>query len=99
MEKGNTNNPKGRPAGTPNRITTDLREFLKLLLTDNLEQFKTDFEHLEPKDRLIMMERFLGYILPKLSGITIKEQVVDEKKLKTREEFLARLNRVANSNN
>jgi len=98
MNKGKTNNPNGRPAGTPNRITADLREYLKQLLSDNLDQFSEDFEQLEPKDRLIIMERFLSYILPKLSGITIKEEMVDEKKLKSKEEFMASLNSVRKSN-
>lgn len=87
--KGQTGNPNGRPKGTPNRITADLREFIGLLLCSNLKQFKADFEHLEGKDRLIIMERLLSYALPKLSSITMsEEQAEDQEKRKTREDFL-----------
>lgn len=86
MIKGKTNNPNGRPKGKPNRITADLREYLKQLLNDNLDQFSKDFEQLEPKDRLIMMERLLGYILPKLSNVAINEEP-EGKPLKNKEDF------------
>ena len=72
--KGKTNNPNGRPKGKPNRITADLREYIKQLLSDNLDQFSKDFEQLEPKDRLIIMEKLLSYILPKLSNVAINEE-------------------------
>ena len=87
MIKGKTNNPNGRPKGKPNRITADLREYLKQLLNDNLDQFSKDFEQLEPKDRLIIMERLLGYILPKLSNVAINEEP-EGKPQKTKEDFL-----------
>lgn len=81
MEKGKTNNPNGRPKGTPNKITTDLREFIGLLLNDNLEQLRADFEKLEGKDRLIVMERLLSYVLPKFSNVTMNEEPGDKDKV------------------
>lgn len=96
MEKRKTNNPNGRPKGTPNKITTDLREFIRLLLSDNLEQLRADFEQLEGKDRLIIMERLLSYVLPKLNNMVINEDV-DKKGLKSKEEFLALMDRARSS--
>lgn len=96
MEKRKTNNPNGRPKGTPNKITTDLREFIRLLLSDNLEQLRADFEQLEGKDRLIIMERLLSYVLPKLNNMVINEDV-DKKGLKSKEEFLALIDRARSS--
>lgn len=92
MAKGITNNPFGRPKGTPNKITADLREFVGQLLSDNLEQFNTDFQQLEAKDRLIIMEKLLSYVLPKLSNITLNEEQEPER-LKTKEEFLSMIER------
>ena len=65
LSKGRTNNPYGRPTGTPNRITADVRASIKQLVDENLEQIKADFATLEPKDRLIIFERLLQYCIPK----------------------------------
>lgn len=35
--KGKTNNPNGRPKGTPNKVTTEFRETVRKLLEDNSE--------------------------------------------------------------
>ncbi len=96
--KGRTGNPFGRPRGKPNRITADLREFLKQLMYDNLDQFREDFRQLDPKDRLIIMEKFLSFILPKLSNVTVFEDE-DPQKLKTREDFLNRMRKVDKKSN
>lgn len=99
MEKGKTNNPNGRPKGTPNKITTDLREFIGLLLNDNLEQLRADFEKLEGKDRLIVMERLLSYVLPKLSNVTMNEEPEIKDKRLGKEEFLRKIAEVRQANN
>ena len=44
----------GRKAGTPNKITGTLKEFLSDLIDDNREQIKQDLESLSAKDRLQM---------------------------------------------
>jgi len=75
----------GRQSGTPNRVTSDLRTCIKQLVTDNFEQIKTDFAELEPKDRLIIFERLLQYLIPK-----IKESEKPEEN-KIQSEFMKRL--------
>ena len=63
--KGKTNNPGGRPAGTPNKVTTTLRQQINNFLNENWEQVRNDFKELEPKERLQFYERLLSYSLPK----------------------------------
>ena len=71
MPKGTTNNPNGRPKGTPNKITADLREFITDLLNDNREQILKDLQAVEPHQRLLFYEKLLQYVVPKQANTHI----------------------------
>lgn len=68
--KGKSGNPKGRPKGTPNKVTTTLKEWITELINDNREQFEKDFQQLSARDRLLIVERLLPYVIPKQQAIT-----------------------------
>jgi hypothetical protein len=57
-------NRKGRPKGSANKTTEDLRAIVYEFLQDNLETLQEDFDKLEPKDRLNLLDRLLKHILP-----------------------------------
>ena len=79
--KGQTNNPNGRPKGIPNKVTTDLREWITNFLENNREQIQQDWKGLEPKDRIVLFEKLLKYALPTLQAtslITDFERLTDE---------------------
>ena len=65
MEKGKTNNPNGRPKGTPNKITQDVRQWLSTVIDKNRRQMERDLKALEPKERLQILERLMQYVIPK----------------------------------
>ena len=67
----------GRKAGTPNKTTKNLRQFIHDFLNVNRERLQSDFESLDPKDRVLMFEKFLSFALPKLNNIGI-ENLPDE---------------------
>lgn len=73
-EKGS---PKtgGRKKGTPNKITGTLREFLSNMIDNNRDQIECDLQRLPPKDRLLIIERFMQYVIPKQKELysTIEE--------------------------
>jgi len=73
-------NPKtgGRVAGTPNKVTTDLRKWINDLLDKNRLQFENDLKKLEPQQRVTIIERMLGYAVPKMASV---EAQVDFNKL------------------
>ena len=69
MEKGKTNNPNGRPKGTPNKITQDMRQWLSTVIDKNRRQIERDLKALEPKERLQMLEKLMQYVIPKQQAV------------------------------
>jgi hypothetical protein len=65
----------GRQKGTPNKITKAVRVTLVKFINRNMRTLQRDFDELEPKDRLTLLERFLPYVLPKQA--TIKAEISD----------------------
>lgn len=68
----------GRTKGTPNKSTEDFRNFVKELLSDNMDKIKTDIEKIEPEKRLMFFEKILSYVLPKMATVEIKEEPPQE---------------------
>lgn len=81
MNKGHTNNPNGRPKGTPNKITQDMRQWLAEVIDGNRSQMVEDLKALEPKDRLQILERLVQYVIPKQQAVSAE---VDDVRAKSR---------------
>ena len=60
----------GRTKGTRNKVTTDLKEWVFRLLQRNLKQIEKDLKELDSKERLILFEKLLRYVLPRQASIT-----------------------------
>lgn len=80
LRKGRTNNPAGRPKGTPNKVTTELRTRINDFLSNNWEGIEKDFRSLPPKERTMLFEKLLQYCVPRLQSteIDIMETLTDE---------------------
>jgi hypothetical protein len=65
----------GREQGTPNKLTSDLRERINDFLTDNWEQVEKDFQSLEPEKKIIMFEKLLNYTLPRMQATQLDANV------------------------
>lgn len=71
----------GRPKGSPNKITAELRDWINRFVHDNKQQIQQDFDSLEPKERIMIFEKLLKYALPALQATTVTtdfERLSDE---------------------
>lgn len=64
LKKGQTNNREGRPKGIPNKTTDELRATVQAFIEDNIEKLQDNFDLLEPKEKLIFIEKMLKMVLP-----------------------------------
>jgi len=60
----------GRRAGTPNKSTSSLRNWVRLFVTRNTKQMQSDLDALDPKDRLTMLEKFMRYTIPQQQAVS-----------------------------
>jgi hypothetical protein len=59
----------GRVAGTPNKVTSELRKTLKSIIAAELDALPQTFEQLPAKERLELLIKILPYCLPKVDSI------------------------------
>ena len=66
---------EGRPKGSVNKSSNEIRETFQLLLSNNLEKIQDDLNDLEAKDRIQLLLSLANYILPKLRSIDLQSDV------------------------
>lgn len=74
--KGKTNNPDGRPKGTPNRTTKEAKEFLEFVMFGQLENMNNALNQLYEKDQSRYLDacaKLFTYVLPKKTDITSQD--------------------------
>lgn len=88
--KGHTNNPNGRPKGTPNKVTQTVKEWIAEIVEKNMERIESDMEALSPRERIIFFERLLAYVVPKQQAIKAEVETTEHPK-RTWQEVVAML--------
>ncbi len=65
MKRKGTPKTGGRRPGTPNKANATFKQFLTGLIDGRREQIEADLDSLQPRDRLMMIERLMAYCYPK----------------------------------
>ena len=68
----------GRQKGSTNKDIEPIRAAFTELVTMGLKTMKKDLMSLEPKDRLIMLDKFSEYCIPKQQRIEMKAEITGE---------------------
>ena len=62
----------GRKIGTPNKETGTVKEWIAELIDKNRAQMEQDLAELEPKDRLLIFEKLMQYVVPKQQSVGVE---------------------------
>jgi hypothetical protein len=63
-----TINLNGRPKGTPNRDSAEIRANFQLLIEGNLEQLENDLKELKPYERIKIILELSRFVIPQLKA-------------------------------
>jgi vacuolar-type H+-ATPase subunit E/Vma4 len=59
----------GRSQGTPNVITREIREVLKRIISNELDQLEETLSGMDPAKRLEVVIKLIPYVLPKVEPV------------------------------
>lgn len=74
FKQGESGNPNGRAAGTPNKVTRDIKEAYKQLIENNLENLTKWLEAVakeNPEKAIRILSELSEYVVPKLARTDI----------------------------
>lgn len=69
----------GRKKGTPNKSTSEIRDWLTSFLENQFDNLEETFESLSDKEKLNILVKLMPYVLPKITEETFPNPT-DEKK-------------------
>jgi len=64
FQPGETGNINGRPRGAKGKTSEVIRDSIRKFLAKNITSLQKDYDKLEPKDRLLLYERLLKFVVP-----------------------------------
>lgn len=81
MKKKGSPKTGGRKAGTPNKTTGTIKEWIAEVVEKNRSQVEKDLKAMAPEKRVAMIERLVQYIIPKASTVNINFEQLNDQQL------------------
>ena len=75
LKKGDKLNPNGRPKGSENKTTGEIRKAFQTLVSNNIDTLQNDLNLLEPEKRISYIIKFAEFIIPKLQSLSVENQI------------------------
>lgn len=75
LKKGMTNNQAGRPRGTLNKLSRDMKKTIHEFLQESWPEVKTEFHKLKGRDKLNFYKDLLQYDLPKMQAVQMEADI------------------------
>jgi hypothetical protein len=72
--KHKSNNPSGRPAGSPNRTTREIRELLQKVIDSELDVVQDNLNKLTPDKRIDVLLKILPYCLLQINPVDPEQE-------------------------
>jgi len=73
--KHKSNNPSGRPAGSPNRTTQEMRQLLQHLIDLEFDRIQEDLIRMDADKRMDIVLKLLPYCLPKINPVDPEPEI------------------------
>lgn len=78
FKKGESGNPNGRPKGSPNVLTAEIKQLYLEILHGNRDKIIEDLEKMGPFQRQMTIDRLNKYIVPTLSQSKVEGEVTGD---------------------
>lgn len=77
IKKGQVLNPNGRPKGSKNKSTTEIREYFLKFISNHMEELDKAFKELEARDKFKVIIDLSKFVIPTLKAVEFGN-VLDE---------------------
>ena len=77
QKKGQTGNRNGRPKGSKNRSTSEIKTAIQKLLDTNVSQMEADLQELTAKERISVLLKIAEFVLPKVQSVPSEQNETD----------------------
>lgn len=78
--KKGTEKTGGRKAGTPNKVSGTVKDWIQKVIDGKRQQFEDDLDNLEPGERVRVISNLLQYVTPKMQSASAEELMEAEYK-------------------